>query len=303
MVVILGIWADSDGKIKNMLRKIGGYPDFLMYGILEAFIGIYCLFTPVMFNIVESIYLQFSYLPFYTISIIRFILCMIVLIVPTFCMGGTLPLLSKFLIINSQELSRKLGFLYFINTAGAVLGTIMAGFYLISNLGITGTLYMAAFINIAIGILVYSLNKGAGNVSSTIKEKVVEDMVKKTDKITWLIFIIFGFTGFGSMIYELAWTRAISLALGSSTYAFSTMLATFLFGIALGSIIYSFLSRRNDFSILSFGWLEILISLSCLITIPLLGRIPIYVIYFFPRLKGSYNMILLANFFSVLLLC
>jgi len=293
----LGRWADSDGKIKHIFRKIGGSPDFLMYGFLETFIGIYCLFTPVLFNIVESIYLQFSYLPFYTISIIRFILCMIVLIVPTFCMGGTLPLLSKFLIINSQELSRKLGFLYFINTAGAVFGTILAGFYLISNLGITGTLHMAAFTNIAIGFLVYTLNRGAGNVSSATKETGEEDREKKTDKMAWLIFIIFCFTGFGSMIYELAWTRAISLALGSSTYAFSTMLATFLFGIALGSMIYSFLSRRKDFSVLSFGWLEILISLACLMTIPLLGRIPLYVIYFFPRLKGSYNMILLANFF------
>jgi spermidine synthase len=92
----LGRWADSDGKIKHIFRKIGGSPDFLMYGFLETFIGIYCLFTPVLFNIVESIYLQFSYLPFYTISIIRFILCMIVLIVPTFCMGGTLPYYQNF---------------------------------------------------------------------------------------------------------------------------------------------------------------------------------------------------------------
>jgi spermidine synthase len=295
----LGRWADSEGKIKNFFRKIGGSPDFLMYGFLEVFIGIYCLFTPKLFNIIEFIYLQFSDLPFYTISIIRFILCIVVLVIPTFCMGGTLPLLSKFLIINSQELSKKLGFLYFINTAGAVLGTILAGFYLISTLGVTGTLHIAAFINIAIGILVYGLNRASGKDISGIEEKETKEEYRqeKTDKIAWLIFIIFGFTGFGSMIYELAWTRAISLALGSSTYAFSTMLATFLFGIALGSIIYSFLSKRKDFTISSFGWFEVMISLACLITIPLLGRIPLYVIYFFPILNNSYDLILLANFF------
>lgn len=293
----IGRWADSDGKIKKKISAFGGFPEFLMYGFLEAFIGIYCLLTPELFNIVEFIYLKFSGLPFYTISIIRFVLCIVVLIIPTFCMGGTLPLLSKFLIINSQELSKKLGFLYFINTAGAVLGTVLAGFYLISNLGITETLHVAAFINIAIGVLVYSLNRKTGHISAGTEEKNVEEKIEnKADKTTLLIFIIFGFTGFGSMIYELAWTRAISLALGSSTYAFSTMLATFLFGIALGSIIYSFVSKRKDFTVSSFGWLEVIISLACLITIPLLGRIPLYVIYFFPVLKNSYNLILLANF-------
>ncbi len=123
---------------------------------------------------------------------------------------------------------------------------------------------MAAFTNIAIGFLVYTLNRGAEMYRLQQKKQREEDRRRKTDKMAWLIFIIFCFTGFGSMIYELAWTRAISMALGSSTYAFSTMLATFLFGIALGSMIYSFLSRRKDFSVLSFGWLEILISLPVL---------------------------------------
>ena len=116
---LLGRWADGESKSKAFLAKLGVSPIFLMYGILEAFIGLYCLFTPSLFKVVELVYLQFSGLPFYALSILRFLLCIIVLIIPTFCMGGTLPVLSKFLIRNSQELSKKLGF-YILSTLSAL---------------------------------------------------------------------------------------------------------------------------------------------------------------------------------------
>ena len=52
-----------------------------------------------------------------------------------------------------------------------------------------------------------------------------------------LILATLAVSGFTSMMYEVAWTRALSAMIGSSTYAFSIMLVTFLVGIALGSSI------------------------------------------------------------------
>ena len=299
----LGRWADSETRFKKLLDKKGVSSVFLMYGILEAFIGIYCLCTPELFKFIEFIYLNFSSLPFYFLSILRFILCIIVLIIPTLCMGGTLPLLSKFLIRNSGELSNKLGFLYFINTLGAVFGTVISGFYLISHTGLKNSLYLAAAINIGIGLLVYVLNKNETSIFTSNLKKAEENKsdTNKNLKISAvknlkLLVIVFAFAGFASMIYELAWTRALALALSSSTYAFSTMLATFLFGIALGSVFYSYFSGKINFNEASFGWLEVFIGLTCLFTIPILGRMPLYVIKFFPVLKSSYNMIIFAYF-------
>jgi spermidine synthase len=309
---LLGRWSESDNRLKTIMGKLGVSPHFLMYGFLEIFTGLYCLFTPSLFKIVEFIYLKFSDLNFYPATILRFILCVMVLLIPTLFMGGTLPLLSKFLIKNSKELSKKLGFLYSINTFGAFFGIIMSGFYLISTCGITATLRFAAIINIFIGIFVYFLNKNPQNIftsSSVEKEIFLETAEEKDDKKlcqSKMIFIIFAFSGFASMIYELAWTRVLALSLGSSTYAFSTMVATFLFGIAAGSIIYSYLSKKKTFNYGTFGWLQLFISLTSLLTIFLLGRIPIYVIELFSIIKNfPYNVILLANFivcFSVMII-
>jgi len=305
----LGRWADSESMFHRFLALRGVSSSFLMYGILEAFIGIYCLFTPCLFKLIEYIYINFSGLPFYVLSILRFILCILVLILPTLCMGGTLPLLSKFLIRHSKELSNKLGLLYFINTLGAVFGTILSGYYLINTVGLTASLHFAAIINIGIGTIVYILNKDRRNIFISTSDKDVKDVGAKEERTVSvrnikLLVIIFAFAGFASMIYELTWTRALALTLASTTYAFSTMLGTFLFGIALGSILFSYFSKKWTLNEASFGWLEIFIGLSCLLTIPLLGRLPLYVIEIFPLLKNSYNLVILSYFlicFAVML--
>ncbi len=98
------------------------------------------------------------------------------------------------------------------------------------------------------------------------------------------------------MIYELAWTRALALALGSSTYAFSAMLTSFLLGIAIGSFIFSRLSRKFDFGEASFGWLEVLIGLFCFITVPLLGNMPVVFFKIFPAVRNSYDLIIVTDF-------
>lgn len=299
---LFGQWADKEGKIKNLLSKAGRSPVFLMYGLLEFLTGIYCLFTPLLFNIIEEIYLKFPDLPFYVTNIFRFCLCILVLIIPTFLMGGTLPVISKFLIRTSHELSKKLGFLYFINTIGAVTGTILSGFFLIDTFGLTLSLQVAALINIGIGLLIYVVNKNPENILTCEEEKVLnqnnnnrEDITERNEN-TLLIFIIFAFTGFSSMVYELTWTRALSLILASTTYAFSTMLATFLFGIALGSIIYSKLCKKFTFTQKSFGWIEILIGIICLIIIPVIGKLPLIIIEIFPYVKTAYKFVLFTNF-------
>jgi len=303
---ILGRWSDGGGGLKKRLATFGASPLFLMYGLLEGLIGLYCLFTPLLFKGVEFTYLKFSCLSFHGMSFLRFLLCLAVLIVPTFCMGGTLPLLSRFLIRSARDIGRHLGFLYFINTLGAVAGTLLAGFLLIQNVGLQGTLQAAAVINMGIAVLVYAINRrgealfvepSPGESAVPVEPgEAVKMPVAGTALPVRIIVAIFALTGFASMIYELAWTRALVLALGSSTYAFSTMLATFLSGIALGSLIYSFLARKWEFSTTAFGWLELMIGISALLCIPLLGSMPLYFIKIFPYVKHSYSLILLADF-------
>jgi spermidine synthase len=302
----LGSWyfgrlADSKGALMAILKRKGASPLFLAYGILEGAIGVYCLLTPFLFRIVETIYLQFSETSFLAVSLLRSLLCVSVLVIPTFLMGGTLPLLSKFFIRHSGEVGRKLGSLYFINTIGAALGAFIAGFYLIRLIGIQMSLTSAAIINIMIGLAVYLINRGitaSGEPRETDADERREhagDTVTDTGRAR-LLFYVFAFTGFASMVYEICWTRALALALGSSTYAFTTMLTTFLFGIALGSILFGCISRRISFGLVSFGWFEVAIGISCLFSIFMLGKAPLFFIILFPYVKHSYNLIITADF-------
>src|SRR5207244_5525225 len=51
-------------------------------------------------------------------------------------------------------------------------------------------------------------------------------------------------SGFSALVYEVAWTRLLALVIGPTTYAFSTMAAAFIAGLAIGSAVVTPLSRR-----------------------------------------------------------
>ncbi|MBP8984482.1 MAG: fused MFS/spermidine synthase [Syntrophobacterales bacterium] len=293
-----GRWADGAGPLKRFLLKQGGSPVFLAYGLMEASVGIYCLLTPFLFPLVEAVYLEFATLPFYALNVLRFLLCVLVLIVPTFLMGGTFPVMSKFFIQNLSGLGVGLGRLYFINTLGAAFGSFLAGIYLLRILGLNATLQCAAVINIGIGVLAFLVNRNPGKREEAVgvKNGGGELFAAVSPGTARLLFVLFAFTGFASMVYEICWTRALVLALGSSIYAFSIMLTTFLLGIALGSMLFGYTAKRFSLSAAAFGWLEIATGLFCIGSIFLLGRMPNLFIAFFPLVRESYDLIILADF-------
>jgi spermidine synthase len=90
----------------------------------------------------------------------------------------------------------------------------------------------------------------------------------------WLAVIGLGISGAASMMYEVAWTRALALIIGSSTYAFSTMLVTFLTGLAVGSYLFSRLAGRIRIDPFLFGGLQLGIGLTALAVTPFFDRMP-----------------------------
>ena len=72
----------------------------------------------------------------------------------------------------------------------------------------------------------------------------------------WIILVGFGFSGAAALIYEVVWTRALSIILGSTTYALSTLLSTFMAGLAIGGFIGGRLADRGKNLLMIFGLLE-----------------------------------------------
>ena len=125
------------------------------FGIAEILVGITALLTPPLLEALTGIWISLhGSLPnsLAAITVIRFVVAFLVLIVPTSLMGATLPLVVQSAIARNDRIGGKIGVLYAINTTGAIAGALIAGFYFISDIGVAGSFQIAAATNIAIGI-------------------------------------------------------------------------------------------------------------------------------------------------------
>lgn len=328
---LFGKWIDRDITAFSsffFLRKSFA-PFFKLYGTLEGAIGLYILLTPLLFKGVEKIYLSVVHLlppevastptfgSFWALSVFRFFLSFLVLIFPTTCMGATLPVIGKFLVNSLEELGEKVGKIYALNTFGAVAGTFLAGYLLLPSLGLSTTLISCVVLNLGIATLVWAVDwefasqrvvKKAASEPAPLQSETTVHPVSTEDSAgvlparvpLWnqgLFLLIFSFTGFASMVYEVTWTRLLALALGSSVYAFSAMLTTFLFGIATGSTLYSRLFSKKPATTRLLGWTEVLLGGLALLIMPVFGELGYLFLRIYLLLKESFTLLLLGNFF------
>src|SRR6267142_534071 len=120
------------------------------YGLLEIGIALYALAVPFLFSLVDNLYAiiwQQFHPSFFAFSIWRFLLSCLMLLVPTTLKGATLPLLSAALVQAAGQTSTSVTKLYTRNLAGAIGGSLIAGFLMLPIFGVRITIYIAAFIN------------------------------------------------------------------------------------------------------------------------------------------------------------
>ncbi|MGQ9629366.1 MAG: fused MFS/spermidine synthase [bacterium] len=255
-----------------------------IYAYLEGGIGIYALLFPLLLsglnNIYVAIYRQY-HTAFYAFSLIRFALSFIVLLVPTTLMGATLPVISKFAIRRFSDLGWGVGWLYSVNTFGAALGALSAGFFLIGDLGIKESIYVASGMNLLVAAAALLMSKHP--VASALKEEAKSDLELGSKRIediyprrvVYIVFLSFALSGFAALAYEVLWTRALSIFSQRTVYSFSTLLTAFLVGIALGSFIFSrLIDRREKHLPALFGAMEVSIGILAISIVWVLGRIP-----------------------------
>jgi len=141
------------GRLANSARNL-----LRLYGILELGIGIYGLLVPVLFRSARGVYIPLFWLydsyPT-TFNLLLFLLSFVLLIFPTFLMGATLPVLSRFFVRSFSHLGQRIADLYATNTLGAVLGCALTGYYLIPALGMSRTVHAAAMMNLVIALLIF----------------------------------------------------------------------------------------------------------------------------------------------------
>lgn len=184
----------------------------------------------------------------------------------TILMGATLPILVAHVTRQGQWFQTGLGQLYAINTLGAVIGVLLAGFVLLELLGETGSLLVAGTANLLAGGLALASGRTtataseaeAGSGEGSIAERTGTPYPASTRRLALATLFVSGFT---ALAYEVLWTRQLVLYLETSIYAFTAMLATLLVGIAYGSYDVARSESARQRPLATFGMLEVCIGL------------------------------------------
>lgn len=245
----LGGWISS--RVAHRIRN-----PLWAYAVLEAIIGAFALGFPWLRDAITPIYLGFfrgvepSPLVF---GSFQFLLLGTTLLIPTACMGATLPVLARFVerpagpeaeesdgtAVVSAGPGAIIGRLYGINTAGAVFGVWLVGFYLLPDFGVRTTTIAAATANLALAAVAFWLGRGQTQPAVDLTRPAVATVLQDR---RWLVVAML--CGLGSLGLEVAWFRLMALVLGASTYAFTVMLLAFLVGIAGGSYLGGVIAER-----------------------------------------------------------
>jgi spermidine synthase len=242
------------------------------YALAEAGVGITALLLPLVVGtfggLNRFLYAHFAQ-SYATLAAIRFLASAAVMVVPTTLMGATLPLLSRFFVQTEAEHARmgmRVGTLYAINTFGALIGTSLGGFVLLPSLGLSTTNRLAACTNIGLALVVgiaYWVRRrlparppADAEMAALLEEvgpvpTVQPEIPRHAHRAA---LVAFALSGGVAMVYQVIWSRALSMTIGSSVYSFTLVLSAFLVGLAAGAAVIGRLAARSRNPV---GWLSV----------------------------------------------
>lgn len=230
-----------------------------LFGAAELLIGLCAILTPMALSGVHGVYMAvFPSLPdsLLLATIVRFVLSFVILLVPTALMGATLPIVIKSSVTRLEAIGASVGLLYASNTTGAIVGALLAGLYLIPQLGLNRSFLLAASVNAFVGLTALALSVRRSRTLESDPAPAIARSGSRSAESWWpipmLVLAVFAVSGFASLALEVIWFRVLVIFLGPTSYSFTLMLASVLAGIALGSFLITPLMRwRLD-------WLQVL---------------------------------------------
>jgi len=226
-------------KYKSSLRA---------YGLLELAVAasalFYFLLLKLYFGIYPFLFQSLADFPLLFVAI-KFIVSISILFPPAFFMGGTLPVLAQYIVEERSLPTRHVAYLYAINTFGAAVGVLLAGFFLPLYFGFSGTYTLAIVLTAVVGLVAIALSstKSLSYQEHIVSKKVAPSVsVKETGaEIRSLAFL----SGFLSLALQVLWTTMFAQTLQNSVYTFSLIILCFLLALACGSVIAGLLAKRN----------------------------------------------------------
>ena len=185
--------------------------------------------------------------------LLRGVFCALCLAVPTILMGATLPAVARWVEATPSGVSW-MGFFYGGNIAGAVLGCLLAGFYLLRLFDNAVATYFAVALNLVVAVAGWALARVTAYDAPAPKPAAP---TTEFPRQSWPIFIAIALSGATALGAEVVWTRLLTLLLGGTTYTFSLILAAVLVGLGIGSGVGSFVARSTASPRRALGWCQL----------------------------------------------
>lgn len=245
----MALGAAAAGRLTGRLaRPLTGF------GLAEVGIGLAALGVATVFGYAEPLDAALHHLTggaTATLTLARFLAALALLVVPTSLMGLTLPLVCASPLVRQASGSR-LSLVYGVNTAGGVVGAAIAGFVAIPAVGAGTAMRITATLSVLIGVGALLLARydreqgtGSGERGEQARGNRGASPVSMVAVPTRALGLSVALSGAAAMALEVLWFRALLQFVPATTYAFTTMLAVVLVGLALGSLWASRLLRRD----------------------------------------------------------
>ncbi|CAG0994318.1 Polyamine aminopropyltransferase [Anaerolineales bacterium] len=216
----LGLGSMLGGRIASRSKNT-----VLLYGLIEAGIGVFGIFSPTLINWIGQNTAGSPY-------VLVFVLSFALLLLPTLLMGMTLPLLTQAFVTRVETSGHVIGLLYGINTLGAAFGALVSGYVLMGWFGFSGALLVAAVLNFLVGVSAV-LFRTRFEIRPEAKSAKVSAPPRELWNYEAILFSAF-LTGFIGMGFEMLWFRLLGVFNKHTAYGFPSILFIFLIALALG---------------------------------------------------------------------
>ncbi len=221
----------------------GRWKPLAAYGVLEIIAAAWVCLVPWLLQLgAQSVLGSLDAGPWGIYNAARALFCFLILLPATAALGGTWPMMAGFLSPPQATSSAWLSFGYATNTAGAMIGSVLATASLLVIVGVTRSSYLAAVVSAVCGVLAIFLS----SVAQTAPEKVDFDTPtsKENAKLPLRWWVLAAISGFSILSLEVLYLRLFSLVFHNSTYTFGLVVTVFLFALALGSTITGFVGKQ-----------------------------------------------------------
>jgi spermidine synthase len=256
LAAFMGGLAAGAGAAGRYSTRLDGRRALTTYAVLELAIALLALLIPLLLMAVRPL-LAATYANGdggALFAFVRLSSSVLLLSVPAACMGATFPIASRWMVRSASNAARDAGGLYASNTLGAAAGAVLAGFVLIPALGLRGSTVVGVMLNVAAAGGALWIARGArlagnrepGAATGEAEPRSGSQIPASGSRTArpWLAALALGVSGFASLTLQIVWTRLLVQILGPTTYAFSTVVAVFIVGIAIGAALAAPISTR-----------------------------------------------------------